>query len=506
MVQSIFVIYLQLFSEDNICIMSALYPKNGIIYYHAGSHKSSAILFNEQFVLTSGLALLQVPFMTREFKNTAKQRIIRIDAHAELNFLQNLDYRIVLQRDNGNLLEKKAQIAYVIYSPDIESTIEQQFEGLRFTLNGEYCDISKYSLYFSSFVIFQFTDQKVSLENLERCFKSEFVENSTELSLLENIICVTAPFGNEHFINSINFGHVSNLIGKDNCLALLNISSAFGCEGGGIYDKNFHIRSILLASCFHHQNDNVHFPLAANVSEIYKILFDAPKLYKLPSNLTTLMTQSSCLITTNGTWGTGCLFRLNGRNFVLTCAHVLSNDNITCYCRDYNFQPILIHKNPIFDYAYDIALLEDTTKNQNNTTRLSNNIPKVGQIVYSVGFPIFKGFGMNGIFSPSIYRGKVTKYSKGVLITDCPVQAGQSGGPIFEQNGSLLAVMVSNFKNELDGKIYPHHNMCIPICDIYDILLRYSTTNDYTTINGFQAKKDIVDKWKLKTPLVESKL
>lgn len=150
----------------------------------------------------------------------------------------------------------------------------------------------------------------------------------------------------------------------------------------------------------------------------------------------------------------------------------------------------MIYKNPIFDYAYDIALLEGT-KSSHNLAKLANYTPKVGQTVYSVGFPIFKEFGLNGKFVPSIYKGRVTKYSKGILNTDCPVQAGQSGGPIFDGDGSLLAVMVSNFKNDMDGIIYPNHNMCIPICDIYDILLRYSETNGECAHDG-QTNMDII--------------
>lgn len=482
--------------------MSPLYPKNGVIYYYSGTHKTSAVLIGDTFILTSGLILLQAPFIERKFKNTSKQKIIHVDADHEFSFLQNLDYRLMVQGENGQLLEIKAQIAYMIYSSDIESTIEQKFKNLSFSLDGEYKAVSEYSIYFSTFLILKFPKRKLSLDTIT----SALAKNSRNLTVLEDIVSISTPFGNEHFINSVNFGHVANLIGKDDCLALLNISTAFGCEGGGIYDKNLNLRSILLSSCFHYLNDNVCLPLAANISEIMKILHDKPSMTLImPNEQRLFVFRSSCMIDSMGCWGTGCLFQLNGRNFVLTCAHVLRSNNITCYCNDYSFQPKVIYKNPIFDYAYDIALLEGT-KSSHNLAKLANYTPKVGQTVYSVGFPIFKEFGLNGKFVPSIYKGRVTKYSKGILNTDCPVQAGQSGGPIFDGDGSLLAVMVSNFKNDMDGIIYPNHNMCIPICDIYDILLRYSETNDHRVLTSLQAEKSIVDKWKLKALKVKCKL
>ncbi|KXJ71850.1 hypothetical protein RP20_CCG019576 [Aedes albopictus] len=445
--------------------------------------------------------MLQVPFIKREFKATVEQKIIDVDTDNEYSFLRHLDYRLVVQGKGGTFLEKKVQIAYILYSPDIEETIDNNFKNLKFSLDGEHKSVSEYSLYFSTFVIMSFPDQNISLDII----RPEFENCINCLNLLEDIVCISSPFGNEHFLNSINFGHVANVLGKDNCLTLLNISPAFGCEGAGVYDKNSNLRSIMLYSCFDHQNENVCLPLAANVGEICKILFDKPPLNNTCNKLTMFVQRSSCMIDSMGCWGTGCLFQINGRSFVITCAHVLRTDNITCYCYDKVFHPKLIYKNPIFDYAFDVALLEGP-KDGHNLAKLANYIPAVGQTVYSVGFPVFKHFGMDGKFTPSIYRGRVTKYTKGVINTDCPVQAGQSGGPIFDGDGNLLAVMVSNFKNEIDGKIYPFHNMCIPICDIYDILFRYSKTNDYAELTNLQAGKSIVDKWKLRNPKIECKL
>lgn len=140
----------------------------------------------------------------------------------------------------------------------------------------------------------------------------------------------------------------------------------------------------------------------------------------------------------------------------------------------------LLYKNPIFDSAYDLALLEVSNKSKANKaifSQLANYQPKIGQPVYSVGFPLFKSFGWSDNFKPTIYRGRVTKHSEGILFTDCPVQAGQSGGPLFDDRGDLLAVMVSNFKSALDDRIYPSHNMCVPVWDLHRVLEEYCETD-----------------------------
>lgn len=98
------------------------------------------------------------------------------------------------------------------------------------------------------------------------------------------------------------------------------------------------LRSIMLYSCFDHQNENVCLPLAANVGEICKILFDKPPLNNTCDKLTMFVQRSSCMIDSMGCWGTGCLFQINGRSFVITCAHVLRtvSNKFLKHCSDTN--------------------------------------------------------------------------------------------------------------------------------------------------------------------------
>lgn len=99
-----------------------------------------------------------------------------------------------------------------------------------------------------------------------------------------------------------------------------------------------------------------------------------------------------------------------------------------------------------------------------------------GQIVYTSGFPHFASLGRLDNFLPSIFEGRITKKMKGVIFTDASVQSGQSGGPIFSQDGCLIGVCISNSKDDNNQLIYPNINMAVPVYDIFPILQKYSLT------------------------------
>lgn len=87
----------------------------------------------------------------------------------------------------------------------------------------------------------------------------------------------------------------------------------------------------------------------------------------------------------------------------------------------------MIYKNPKYNHAYDIAILKvpDNIPNhyfaEHDTDRVN-----VGDIVYSIGFPYFSTLSTK-INSPSIYEGRITKLSKGMILSDVNVQAGEIG-------------------------------------------------------------------------------
>lgn len=107
--------------------------------------------------------------------------------------------------------------------------------------------------------------------------------------------------------------------------------------------------------------------------------------------------------------------------------------------------------------------------------RMAKGPATVGQTVFNAGFPYYVNFGLKYDFFPSIFQGRIIKCDMGAIMSDGSVQSGQSGGPMFDQNGSILGVCVSNFK--IDDIIYPNINTAIPICDIRNTLRQFARTN-----------------------------
>jgi len=108
--------------------------------------------------------------------------------------------------------------------------------------------------------------------------------------------------------------------------------------------------------------------------------------------------------------------------------------------------------------------------------RLCNNRPIIGQTVYNAGFNYFVNFHLKYDFNPSIFQGRIIRYTPGAaLMSDGCVQAGQSGGPMFNANGHLMGICVSNIKAY--KTIYPNINTAVPIHEIKTILEDFAKTN-----------------------------
>lgn len=101
------------------------------------------------------------------------------------------------------------------------------------------------------------------------------------------------------------------------------------------------------------------------------------------------------------------------------------SSTVTCFWNKTEFPSKVIYKNPKYNHAYDIAILNapDHIPNEYFAQHATDR-PNVGDIVYSIGFPYFSTFSTK-IDSPSIYEGRITKMSKGMILSDANVQAGE---------------------------------------------------------------------------------
>jgi S1-C subfamily serine protease len=147
--------------------------------------------------------------------------------------------------------------------------------------------------------------------------------------------------------------------------------------------------------------------------------------------------------------GTG--FVLNQNGFIITNYHVIENAKIIMIKginEDFNnSNEALIY---LFDRNNDIAILklkDDNISIKNIPYDFKASISDVGESIFILGYPLRSSMGdevkiTDGIISSnSGYAGDISLYQ----IT-APVQPGNSGGPLFDSNGSVIGIISAKHK------------------------------------------------------------
>lgn len=105
-------------------------------------------------------------------------------------------------------------------------------------------------------------------------------------------------------------------------------------------------------------------------------------------------------------------------------------------------------------------------------------VPLQGSSVKSIGFPVFDPSAVQDLnIQPSVYHGRLVNYRAGMIITDVMIQAGQSGGPLFNAKDQLVAIVVSNFRENDTGRVFPALNCSVPMFNIISFITEYCETN-----------------------------
>ena len=140
---------------------------------------------------------------------------------------------------------------------------------------------------------------------------------------------------------------------------------------------------------------------------------------------------------------TGSGFVVGNGKYVITNNHVIKTAERIAVRNGIgkvsNARVIQVSKN------YDLALLELTNPYPKNYSISNNDFadPKEGQDVLSIGYPLSGAFGND---KPVITQGIISKVydnKAGIFLTTTNINAGNSGGPIFDLNGRLVGVTVA---------------------------------------------------------------
>lgn len=455
-------------------------------------------------------------------KDLKLNRLIDTNTNPTYRPLQSHNFKIIHADNDGTLYESSASIVNIFSSRNIWNSFNDILRGFvaksttpsspssplspspESTANNEL-----HKILLSSFIVLRIKrstdadnqpfvgDPNEIFSEIVRCLSVNGNENVIRMNSVNKLECiesVTTPFGNECFLNTINVGRIANIFGDNKCLMVASMPLVNGCEGGAVYNGRRELIGIVISTTFDWNNENATLTLVARFNEILAEFVHQSQVsdiniedeIKLPALKVKPICEQSAkmenfivLIQSSSSWGSGCFIKIGDMRLIITCAHVLENndDSVLCTWKHGRFSSNVIFVNPFYDEAFDIAILEAPADiPEKHFTRCHTMPTSIGDMVYSSGFPHFTSLGNVKNFVPSIFEGRITKISKGVIFSDASVQSGQSGGPMFTNDGRLMAVCISNSKDDQYQLIYPNINMSVPIFDIFPILQNYERT------------------------------
>ena len=139
--------------------------------------------------------------------------------------------------------------------------------------------------------------------------------------------------------------------------------------------------------------------------------------------------------------GTG--FAINSQGYIITNYHVIEDANNILvsglkgdFNREYNAEVV------IFDRNNDLAVLKVNSNLGPIPYLIENEVAKVATEVFALGYPLRATMGdeikfsKGDISSRSGFKGDITNYQH-----SAPIQPGNSGGPLFNNNGSLIGII-----------------------------------------------------------------
>jgi uncharacterized protein len=193
--------------------------------------------------------------------------------------------------------------------------------------------------------------------------------------------------------------------------------------------------------------------------------------------------------------GTGVFVTSDG--LILTAAHVAAGSGTL---KMVTKQGIKVARVVNIDVSNDLALLKCDGNFQAVPVKPSSGV-KIGRSVFTIGFPNIEFQG----FSPKMTKGEISSLAG--LQDDprhwqisVPVQSGNSGGPLFDEAGNLIGVILSKLDSIKVAKATGDlpHNVSYAIKSIYALPLLEPYSDKLTSERGvfspFKNFENIVEK------------
>ena len=168
-----------------------------------------------------------------------------------------------------------------------------------------------------------------------------------------------------------------------------------------------------------------------------------------------------------------------GSGFILTeDGYVVTNNHIT---EGANSIKVTLYNGDVYDaklvgsYAVnDVSLLKiDATDLQCVSVGKSSDLV-AGEQVAAIGNPLFELTNSITVGYVSAVDREITVEGKqlNMIQTDVVINAGSSGGPLFDMNGNVVGITTAKFSGQLStGSLIEGTSFAIPLDDVIDVLM-----------------------------------
>lgn len=171
--------------------------------------------------------------------------------------------------------------------------------------------------------------------------------------------------------------------------------------------------------------------------------------------------------TENNIVSTGSGFFLSKKGFIATNAHVVENaKSIKVFVNDNsNISNSYNAKITLIDKINDVAILKIEDSNYFEIEEIPYSIEKttdIGEKVFTIGFPISAIMGNNFKVSNGIINANSgIKDDLRFLQISTPIQPGNSGGPLFNDEGNIVGLTTAKLNEEVIGTKIENVNYAI---------------------------------------------
>lgn len=163
--------------------------------------------------------------------------------------------------------------------------------------------------------------------------------------------------------------------------------------------------------------------------------------------------QAMHAVVTIEKFGHGSGFFITPQGHILTNAHVVGGAH-RIRIRTHNNKQTLITEVLRIDKPRDVALLKLEDKPQNlaiHPLPIRANLPNIGSDVYAISTPLSSQTLQNtltkGIISAHRKDVKILGITQSYIQADVDIHAGNSGGPLLDQNGNIIAITLGGASN-----------------------------------------------------------